>query len=58
MSYRKLEIYKIAHQLVVDIHQTSLKHLPRFEIYEEGSQIRRSSKSVENSRSKLTRFSR
>jgi four helix bundle protein len=48
MSYRKLEIYKIAHQLVVDIHQTSLKHLPRFEIYEEGSQIRRSSKSVKS----------
>jgi four helix bundle protein len=48
MSYRKLEIYKIAHQIVIDIHLMSLTKLPKFEIYEEGSQIRRSSKSVKS----------
>ena len=48
MSYRDLEIYKIAHMLVIDIHHTSLNKLPRFEMYEEGCQIRRSSKSVKS----------
>jgi len=44
-SYRDLDIYKLAHVLAVDIHKMAL-NLPRFELYEEGSQIRRSSKSV------------
>lgn len=44
-SYRDLEIYKKAHRLAIEIHEMSLK-LPRFELYEEGSQIRKSSKSV------------
>jgi len=48
MSYKDLEIYKIAHQLVIDIHQLTLSCLPRFEMYEEGSQIRRSCKSVKS----------
>jgi four helix bundle protein len=48
MSYRELEIFKIAHKLVIDIHDTSLNKLPRFEMYEEGSQIRRLSKSVKS----------
>jgi len=48
MSYRELEIFKIAHELVIDIHDTSLHKLPRFEMYEEGQQIRRSSKSVKS----------
>ena len=46
-SYRDLEIYKKAHKLAVEIHEMSL-HLPRFEMYEEGSQIRKSSKSVKD----------
>jgi four helix bundle protein len=46
MSYIYLEIYKIAHQLVIEIHQMTIRDLPKFEMYEEGSQIRRSSKSV------------
>ena len=46
-SYRDLDIYKKAHKLAIEIHQMSLK-LPRFEMYEEGSQIRKSSKSVKN----------
>ncbi len=49
MSYRELEIFKIAHELAaIDIHHTSINHLPKFELYEEGSQIRRSSKSVKS----------
>lgn len=45
MSYKKLEIWKLARELSIDIHKMSLS-LPRFELFETGSQIRRSSKSV------------
>jgi len=44
-GYRDLEIYRMAHALAVRIHLFSLK-LPKHELYEIGSQIRRSSKSV------------
>jgi len=44
-SYRDLEIYKEAKRLAILIHKLTL-HLPKFELYEEGSQIRRSSKAV------------
>ena len=46
MSYKKLEIWQIANDLVIKIHKMTLVELPAFEMYEEGSQIRRSSKSV------------
>jgi four helix bundle protein len=46
-SYRDLDIYKKAHKLAVEIHEMSLQ-LPKFEMYEEGSQIRKSSKSVKS----------
>lgn len=46
MSYKKLEIWKLARELTIDIHKMTLTKLPKFEMYEEGSQIRRSSKSV------------
>jgi len=46
-NYRDLDIYKKAHKLAIEIHQMSL-NLPRFEMYEEGSQIRKSSKSVKS----------
>ena len=45
MNYRDLEIYKLAFQLAVKVHSMTMT-LPKFELYEEGSQIRRSSKSV------------
>ena len=45
-SYRDLEIYQLALELVIETHMMSLANLPRFEMYEEGSQIRRSSKSI------------
>ncbi len=44
-SYKDLEIYNLAHELALDIHKMSL-NLPKFETYEEGSQIRKSSKSI------------
>ena len=44
-SYKDLEIYKKAHKLAIEIHEMSLT-LPKFEMYEEGSQIRKSSKST------------
>jgi len=45
MSYKKLDIWKRSRELVIDIHKMSL-NLPKFELYETGSQIRRSMKSV------------
>jgi four helix bundle protein len=45
-SYRDLEIWKLSRELAVEIHRMSLRDLPKFELYEEGSQIRRSSKSI------------
>ena len=45
-SYRDLEIWKMARELAILVHKTSLEKLPKFELYEEGSQIRRSSKSI------------
>jgi four helix bundle protein len=44
-SYRELDIYNDSKRLVIEIHRMSLT-LPKFELYEEGSQIRRSSKAV------------
>jgi four helix bundle protein len=46
MSHRDLEIWKTARHLVVAIHKMTLEKLPNFEMYEQGSQIRRSSKSI------------
>ncbi len=46
MSYRTLEVWSLARDLVTDIHQMTLHKLPRFEAFEEGSQIWRSMKSV------------
>ncbi len=43
--YQDLEIYKISYELAMNIHDMSLK-FPKYELYEEGSQIRRSSKSM------------
>jgi len=44
-SYRDLEIYQLSHALAMKIHHMSLR-LPKYEQYEEGSQIRKSSKGV------------
>lgn len=44
-SYKDLEIYKLSYDLAVRVHKFSLK-LPRFEMNEEGGQVRRSSKGI------------
>lgn len=46
MSYKNLEIWKEARALSIDIHQMTLTSLPKFEMFEEGTQIRRSTKSI------------
>ncbi|MDZ7624975.1 MAG: four helix bundle protein [Ignavibacteriaceae bacterium] len=45
MNYKDLEVWQIARELSIEIHKMTLT-LPKFEMYEEGSQIRRSSKSA------------
>jgi len=45
MSYRKLQIWILSREVVIEIHEMTMK-LPKFEMYEEGSQIRRSSKTT------------
>ena len=45
MNYKNLEVWKLAKELSIEIHSMTL-NLPKFEMYEEGSQIRRSSKSI------------
>jgi len=44
-SYRDLEIYKKSYELALRVHRLTLK-LPKYELYEEGSQARKSSKGV------------
>ena len=45
-SYEDLEIYQLSKMLAIEVHRITLDELPKFEMYEEGSQIRRSSKSI------------
>ncbi len=46
-SYKDLDVYQLAFQYAIEIHQITLQ-LPKYELYEQGSQIRRSSKSVKD----------
>ena len=48
MNYKDLEIWKLAREIVIEIHNMTLNKLPKFEMFEEGSQIRRSSKTVKS----------
>ena len=48
MNYRNLEVWQGARELVVAIHEMTLTKLPKFEMFEEGSQIRRAIKSVKS----------
>jgi len=47
MSYKNLEVWKLAREAVIEIHLMSLA-LPKFEQFEEAQQIRRSVKSVKS----------
>ena len=44
-SYKDLDVYKISLELFLKVHSESLK-LPKHELYELGSQLRRSSDSI------------
>ena len=46
-GYHDLEVYMLALDLALKVHHESLK-LPGFELYEQGSQVRRSSKSIKD----------
>ena len=46
-SYRDLDVYRLAFEYALEVHFMSLK-LPKFELYEQGSQVRRSSKSIKD----------
>jgi four helix bundle protein len=45
MSYKNLRVWQFAREVSLEIHLMTAK-LPKYEQYEEGQQIRRSSKSV------------
>jgi four helix bundle protein len=45
-GYEDAEIYKLAKKLAVEIHKMTLTELPKYEMFAEGDQIRRSSKSI------------
>ncbi len=45
-TYRDLEIFLLSKKLAVKVHKMTMKDLPKHEMYEEGNQIRRSSKSI------------
>jgi len=44
-SYKDLEIYQLSYELAVKVHRFTLK-LPKYELYEEGAQLRKSSKGI------------
>ena len=44
-SYRDLEVYRAAHEIAVRIHRFTLR-LPKYEMHEVGSQLRRASKAI------------
>ena len=45
-SYKDLEVYLLSKKLAVRVDKMTLDNLPKFEMFEEGCQIRRSSKSI------------
>src|SRR5882757_7561151 len=45
MSYKNLEIWQLSRELVIEIHAMTLQ-LPKFEMFEEGQQIRKSVKNI------------
>lgn len=46
MSYRNLDVWQLAKEMTTEIHRMTMQSLPKHEMYEVGSQIRRSAKSV------------
>ena len=48
LGYKKLRIWILARELVIEIHRMTLVSLPKYELYEVGGQIRRSINSVKS----------
>lgn len=48
MNYKDLEIWQLARELVNQIHYMTIHYLPKFEMFEEGNQIKKSIKSVKS----------
>ena len=46
-NYKDLDIYKLAYRLAIEVHEMTMT-LPKYELYEQGSQVRRSSKSIKD----------
>ena len=46
-SYKDLEIYNLAFDYFIETHKMTLM-LPKFELYEQGSQLRRSAASIKD----------
>jgi len=46
-SYKDLDIYKLSRRLSIEVHKMTMT-LPKYEMYEQGSQVRRSSKSIKD----------
>lgn len=45
MSYERLEVYRAAYQMAIEIHRLT-REFPKHEIYEMGSQLRRAAVSI------------
>jgi four helix bundle protein len=48
MTYRDLDVWQLARESVIAIHKMTLTKIPKFEMFEEGSQVRRAIKSVKS----------
>lgn len=46
-NYKDLEIYQMLYKLAIKVHKITMT-LPKYEMFEQGSQIRRSSKSIKD----------
>ena len=46
-SYRDLDIFQLSNSLALEVHKMTMD-LPKYEMYEQGSQLRRSSKSIKD----------
>ena len=46
VDHKDLEVWQLARELSIKVHRMTLEELPKFEMFETGSQIRRASKSV------------
>src|ERR1035437_833498 len=48
MNYRDLEVWQLAREAVIAVHNMTLTKLPKFEAFEEANQIRRAIKSAKS----------